>query len=220
MKKIEVRQGDFYGKLKIIREIDAVIISNKPRRRFECECECRNIITTQLVLLTSGKTQSCGCYQKQRAKEGQLKHGLEKHPLYSVWKNMKKRCYNINYTQYQNYGGRGITICDSWKDNFQNFYNWSISTWQQGLTIDRINNSEGYTPNNCRWVSMKIQCNNSRKNHNIVYNGSTYTLSTLAEHLNIPYNIVRYRISNCKWTVKKLIKQHDKKKNTNSSKSR
>lgn len=206
MKKIEVKQGEKFGKLTILKEIEPKLISNKPRRMFQCECECGNIIETQLALLRNGHTSSCGCYQKQRVSETQTKHGLaDKHPLYLVWKNMKKRCDNPNATEYKNYGGRGITYCLEWKE-FQNFYDWAISNgWQDKLTIDRIDTNNNYCPENCRWVDMKTQENNTTRNHYIEYDNVKYTLSSLSEFLNIPYNVVRYRISTCKWTVEQLI---------------
>ena len=87
MKKLEITKGEKFGKLTILEEIESKIISKQPRRMFRCQCECGNVIETQLSLLRNGHTTSCGCYQKQRAAEGQTKHGLaDKHPLYQVWK--------------------------------------------------------------------------------------------------------------------------------------
>jgi len=210
MKRKEINKGDKFGRLEIIKEISPIISSNKPRRMFSCMCECGNIVETQLSLLLLGKTQSCGCYQRQRAKETQLKHGLEKHPLYSIWKNMKKRCLNPNEISYSNYGGRGILMCNQWLSDFKEFYLWSITnSYSKGLTIDRIDNDGNYCPENCRWVNRTIQNNNTRKNHYIVHEGINYTLATLSEYLKIPYNIVRYRLSTCKWTVKKLTEEYD-----------
>lgn len=205
-KKLEIKQGDKFGKWTIIEEIAPKIISNKPRRMFRCQCECGNIGEVQLSCLRNGHSTSCGCEQKKRASAANTKHGLEKQPLYCTWKNMKKRCNNPNATEYKNYGGRGISVCEEWSKDFQNFYDWAINNgWTKELTIDRIDTNGNYCPENCRWADVKTQMNNMTKNHYIEYNGDTYTLSTLSEHLNIPYNIVRYRLSNCKWTVEQLI---------------
>ena len=137
-----------------------------------------------------------------------MKHGLaDKHPLYLTWKNMKKRCNNPKASEYNNYGGRGIKVCDEWSKSFKSFYDWAISNgWEKTLSIDRINTNDNYYPENCRWSNVNTQMNNTTKNHYVVYNNITYTLSTLAEFLNIPYNIVRYRISRCNWNVEQLIK--------------
>ena len=91
------------------------------------------------------------------------KHGLYKHKLYRLWSNMKQRCYNKKSTRYQNWGGRGIRVCVKWRDNFKAFYNWSINNgWRKGLTIDRIDNDGNYHPDNCRFVSQKINHSNKR----------------------------------------------------------
>lgn len=210
-KKKDIRSGMKFGKWEIIEEIPAKIISNKPRRMFRCKCECGNIGEVQLACLLNGHSTSCGCVQKQRASEANLTHGLsDKHPLYGIWKNMKKRCNNPSATEYKNYGGRGISVCDDWK-RFEPFYNWAIyNGWQSNLTIDRIDCNGNYCPENCRWVSMNVQMNNTTRNHYINFNGTVYTLSTLAQELNIPYNIVRYRISTCNWNVQQLINYYDR----------
>ena len=209
-KKLKIKQGDKFGKWTIIEEIAPKIISNKPRRMFRCQCECGNIGEVQLSCLRNRHSTSCGCEQKKKASSANTKHGLEKHPLYCTWKNMKKRCNNPNASEYENYGGRGISVCEEWSNSFQNFYNWAINNgWSKELTIDRIDVNKNYCPENCRWANIKIQMNNTTKNHYIKYNGDTYTLSTLSEHLNIPYNIVRYRLSNCKWTIEQLINYYN-----------
>lgn len=205
-KKLEIKQGDKFGKWTIIEEIAPKIISNKPRRMFRCQCECGNIGEVQLSCLRNGHSTSCGCEQKKKASIANTKHGLEKHPLYNTWKNMKKRCNYPNAPEYENYGGRGISVCEEWSNSFQNFYDWAINNgWSRELTIDRIDTNGNYCPENCRWANVETQMNNTTKNHYIEYNRNTYTLSTLSKHLNIPYNIVRYRLSRCKWTVEQLI---------------
>lgn len=207
-KKLKINPGDRFGKWTIIKEVSPIIISNKPRRMFECRCECGNIKNVQLACLINGHSTSCGCEQKKKAAQAQLKHGLaDRHPLYLTWKNMKKRCNNPNASEYANYGGRGIKVCKEWSEDFKVFYDWSIENgWNKELSIDRIDNTKDYTPDNCRWTDNMTQMNNTSRNYYVIYNNKTYTLSTLASYLNIPYNIVRYRISCCKWNVEQLIK--------------
>lgn len=211
MKKLKIEPGDRFGKWTIIEEVPSKIISGKPRRMFKCQCDCGNTKEVQLACLRNKHSTSCGCEQKKRASEAQIKHGLcDKHPLYNVWKNIKKRCNYPNAQEYDNYGGRGIMICNEWSNDFKNFYNWAINNgWASGLSIDRIDNDGNYCPENCRWATAKIQMNNTTKNHNINYQDKVFTLATLAEHLNIPYNIVRYRISRCNWTVERLINYYN-----------
>lgn len=208
MKRLNIEKGQKFGKWTIIEEVSPKIITNKPRRMFKCVCECGNIKEVQLACLLNKHSTSCGCTQKEKAAQAQLKHGLaDKHPLYLTWKNMKKRCNNSKASEYINYGGRGIKVCNEWSKSFKAFYDWAISNgWEKSLSIDRINANEGYCPENCRWSTNNIQMNNTTRNHYIIHNNIKYTLSTLSEFLNIPYNIVRYRISICKWTVEQLIK--------------
>lgn len=207
MKKLEIKQGDKFGKWTIIEEMSPKIISGKPRRMFRCQCECGNIGEVQLACLRNKHSISCGCEQKKRVAKAQFKHGFaDKHPLYSTWKNMKKRCNNPNATEYENYGGRGICVCKDWSNNFKSFYNWAINNgWSKKLIIDRIDNNGNYCPENCRWTNVKTQVNNKTNNHYIKYNENIYTLSTLAKYLNIPYNVIRYRVSRCKWDINQLI---------------
>ena len=111
--------------------------------------------------LKSGKIKSCGCLNKQ----GNPKHGLRYTRLYRIWINMKTRCYNKNTNRYKDYGARGITICNEWRNDFMSFYNWSMNNgYDENLTIDRINNDKNYEPSNCRWITVKEQNRNKRNN--------------------------------------------------------
>ena len=95
-------------------------------------------------------------------------HGKRKTRLYRIWANIKTRCYNERDPHFERWGNRGITMCDEWKDSFENFYNWAMSTGydynaKRGeCTIDRINVDGNYEPSNCRWVDAKIQRSNQR----------------------------------------------------------
>lgn len=115
-------------------------------------------------------------------------HGLSKDKFYQVWNGIKQRCYNVNNKNYHNYGGRGITVCDEWYNNFQAFYDWSMENgYYDGLQIDRIDNNKGYSPDNCRWVDRYANNNNRRNNILFTYNNKTQSLSAWCRELNISY---------------------------------
>lgn len=123
------------------------------------------------------------------------KVGTKKLKLRSVYRDMKRRCYEKNRPEYSRYGGRGITVCDKWLKSFDLFYSWALrSGYEPGLSIDRIDNNGNYEPDNCRWASRRTQMNNTSKNRNIAINGVTYTLSQWAEKYCIKPHTVARRI--------------------------
>lgn len=164
-----------------------------------CRCDCGNTKIVSRSNLIRGNTQSCSCLQKESSKERLLKfavkHGLYNTKLHNVWHNIKGRCYNKNTPSYHRYGGRGITICDEWKDNFKAFYDWAIENgYREGLTIDRIDNNSSYSPDNCRWISMYEQGRNRCTNTWIEFNGRKMILEDWSKELNIPVSTLKKRI--------------------------
>lgn len=107
-----------------------------------------------------------------------VKHGECRTKLNKVWRNMKDRCFNPNNKRFPHYGGRGIDVCQEWKDNYVSFRNWAISNgYKIGLSLDRIDNDGNYCPQNCRWVNSIIQNNNFSRNRFVTYNGVTLSIS-------------------------------------------
>lgn len=146
--------------------------------------------------------------------------------LSKIYINIKQRCYNPNTINYKHYGDRGITVCEEWlskdriisKDGLStkgwlSFKEWALNNgYQEGLTIDRIDNNKGYSPENCRWVSRKEQQNNLRSNHLITYKGKTQTMAQWSEELGIDYRTIVTRVATLKWPIKKAFETSVKKR--------
>ena len=174
-----------------------------------CKCDCGNYHKTLSKYLLNGDTTSCGCRRAEfLIRTHDIKqpiYDMSDTRLYRIWRGIKQRCLNPNSKSYKNYGGRGIDICLEWND-FENFYKWAIENgYEESLTIDRINNNGNYEPSNCRWVSRKIQGNNTRRNHYLTYKGITKTMSEWADICNIKYSTVRARINSYHWSIEKAL---------------
>ena len=145
-----------------------------------------------------------------------IKNG--KNRLYNIWNSMKDRCYNSNNNRYDNYGNKGIIVCDEWKNNFENFKQWALNNgYSDDLSIDRINNDGNYEPNNCRWTTMKVQNNNKTNNLIITINNEIKTLAEWCEYYSINYKIVHLRITKLKWDPEKALTTSIKSHQNNSS---
>jgi hypothetical protein len=164
----------------LIKDLDMMFAteSSKQKKRYGIyKCGfCGEEFRAQINSVKDGNTKSCGCHKKRRTKEVNTKHGLRSTRLYNIWSKLKGRVLNPKNKQYNDYGGRGITICDEWLD-VQNFYDWAMANgYSDELTIDRIDNDEGYFPENCRWTTQTIQTRNQRvyKNNTSGYKGVCY----------------------------------------------
>lgn len=131
-----------------------------------------------------------------------------KHPLWKKYNSMHSRCEDEKRPQYKDYGGRDIKVCAEWsgEQGFENFYKWAIkSGWKDGLTIDRIDNDKGYSPQNCRWATMEEQAKNRRNTHIYFYNGKQMCLSEICKVENISYGKLYVRVINKKMPLEKAI---------------
>lgn len=170
-----------------------------------CECECGNKVVVRTADLNSGHTKSCGCLAKDSFRKVITKHEKRNTRLYSIWANMRSRCNNPNTGYFDRYGGRGITICEEW-ERFETFYEWSMSNgYSDNLTIDRIDNNKGYSPENCRWASASEQNSNTRRNHLITYNGKTQTMTQWAEEIGIPARTLETRLNRHHWSIERAL---------------
>ena len=132
-------------------------------------------------------------------------HSLYHTKLHGVWNGMKQRCTNPKHKSYKDYGGRGITVCNEW-ETFLPFYNWCMANgYKEGLSLDRIDNSKGYMPNNCRFVDRITQANNNRRNILITANGKTMTLPEWSREVHIKQGTLYRRLFIMNWTAEDAV---------------
>lgn len=196
------RIGQRIGKLVVVERAANKLEGNSTRACWLCECDCGNkvIVTGQNLskaLLGKGGTRSCGCLMGQT-----IKHGLHKYRIYGVWANMIQRCTNPNNSAFMSYGGRGITVSEEWKD-FMTFFA-DMGHAPSSKTLDRINNSLGYSKENCRWAAKKEQANNRRSNLFITLRGKKQTLSQWADETGLSTWCINSRLKSG-WTTEKTL---------------
>lgn len=176
---------------------------------WKCKCDCGKIGYVTSNSLTRGNSKSCGCYHKEKAKESATKHGKSTSRLFKVWCAMIERTTNPKNKSYSNYGGRGIEVCDKWRDDFQAFYDWAMNNGYDenaskgDCTIDRIDVNGNYCPENCRWVGMDVQAKNKRKLQ-IEYNGEKHSVEEWADITGLKISTIYKRI-NCGWEIKDVL---------------
>jgi len=183
--------GNQYGKLKVVKEAG----KNKRGYLFECLCECGNTAIYPGKDLRSGNNKSCGCIHK--------KHGQSHSVIYSAWANMKRRCNDPSNKSYANYGGRGISYDPYWEE-FNNFYEDMKETFEEHLSLDRIDVNGNYSKSNCRWTDKETQSNNTTTNRFITYKGETLTVAKMARKYGITEELFKTRF-NSGWSVESAI---------------
>ena len=202
-----LKEGQKFNKLTIMELVGTQLYINPKGRElnkkyYKCKCDCGNEVILYQGEIISGHTKSCGCLH--------VKHGLWKSRLYNIRRGMLKRCYLKTNKDYKNYGGRGIKICDEWKNDFKAFYDWAMNNgYKENLTLDRIDVNGNYEPSNCRWVTSQKQANNRTSNRLISYNGETHNITEWAKILNIPRYLIYQRIK-ANWSIEKIFGETSK----------
>lgn len=198
--------GQRFGKWIVLQKVSK---PNDTSACWLCRCDCGNTKIVRGKDLRYGKSKSCGC--------SIVKHGGEKSRLYTIWRDMKTRCLNPSAHCFKDYGGRGISICKEWENDFSVFREWAINNGYDEnapkgqCTIDRIDNNGSYAPDNCRWITQKEQCNNRRNSHLLTYNNENHTIAEWADIKKIPYQTLRRRLFKLDWPIEEALEKPVKK---------
>lgn len=169
-----------------------------------CHCDCGQTTTIRAAQLSSGHVRSCGCGVREAAAQPRT-HGQTGTPLYLRWRSMLDRIDNKNGSNFHNYGGRGIRICDRWR-SFEAFSADVGSTFERSLELDRIDVNGHYEPGNCRWATEQVQQRNKRTNHNLTFAGRTQTVQDWAEERGVKANTIITRLRRG-WSASRALSQ-------------
>lgn len=195
--------GHKYGRL--------TVLSHFSDSLWNCKCDCGAFTVVRSDLLRSKKrpTRSCGCLQKeivsQYCSTHKKTHGETKTRLYRIWRGIKTRCFNASNSAYPHYGGRGITMCDRWKNSYEAFKEDMLEGYSDGLEIDRIDNDGNYCKENCRWSTRKEQVTNRRSVILYEFEGESHSLKEWARIKGFTYGCLRRRVVKNKWPIEKAL---------------
>lgn len=206
IRRVNDLTGKRFGRLEVIGMDD----KDTRKTYWVCKCDCGNIKSIRSDALIEGKTISCGCRKKEQDRinlEANHKHKQSGTRLYNIWLGMKGRCYNPNNARYMSWGGRGIEVCEEWKNSFENFYEWALANgYDDNLSIDRIDNDGNYEPSNCRWATIAEQCNNRRSNINVRIGNTTKSLKEWCDIFQLEYGVVNARYDRGIESLEELFK--------------
>lgn len=169
------------------------VLERVPPGKWRCQCACGTIVVVAQHNLNSGGSKSCGCIHHEITRARNTTHGQTRTATYRIWQAMRTRCHNPNSHKYATYGARGITVCERWRHSFENFLA-DMGERPGGLSLDRIDNDQGYSPENCRWATNAQQMRNRRATVWIVIGGERLTLTDAADKFSIDRKTLRRRI--------------------------
>lgn len=197
-----MRKIDFIGR----RFGRLVVISEAPKhgknRKWNCLCDCGRSVVVFGDNLKRGLTRSCGCLHSEITQNVNSTHKESKTRLFHIWQNMKARCSNPSRLDWKNYGGKGISVCEEWRNSYESFRDWANNNgYRDDLTIDRINVYGNYEPENCRWITNKEQQRNTRSN--VLYKGKC--IAEWCEQTGIDTRTVNRRIKVYGWPIEKAL---------------
>ena len=179
------------------------VLEKASKSHWLCRCDCGTVRKVYDGSLKSGASPSCGCIKKERITKYSTKHGLRYDPLYPTWLNMIQRCENPKNPEYKNYGARGISVCPSWRESFENFHR-DMGPRPPGHTVERRDNSGNYESDNCYWATPLEQGANRRDNNIVEWNGERMILSEACRRAGIKIETVRYRLK-IGWSIEDAL---------------
>ena len=203
----KLKGGQRFGRLTVIERFGT---NNHKEATWLCLCDCGKTTVVSASYLVHGHTKSCGCLVSERTVEANRTHGETGTKLYRAYTNMMTRCYNPNYKYFHAYGGRGISVCDEWRGNggYERFSTWAKQNgYDPMLTLDRADVNGNYTPQNCRWATMKQQQNNRTNNATYEYNGEVKTMAEWAETLGVSYGRLQAMLWKKKLPMSEAVKR-------------
>lgn len=202
-RKILLEEGMTFGHLTYLHEVEP----HNRKRHIEVQCTCGKVFIVGLSdtlrrVKENGDVRCRSCSIAEINKRAKYKHGLHKDPTYHVWAIAKQRCYNSKAKDYGNYGGRGITMCNEWREDYKAFHDWMYANgYKQGLQLDRIDNSKGYSPDNCRLVTPRINSNNTRLTHYIDGEPASLWFEKQNHHPSVTYSCFCNRFFRRNWDL-------------------
>lgn len=189
--------GQRFGRLIVVECVTNV----GDRARCYARCDCGTMVFVRYSSLICGDTKSCGCYYRERL----LRHGKTRTSEYHAWRGIRARCYRSTHKQFGDYGGRGITVCDEWRESFEQFYADMGPKPSPKYSLERHNNDGPYNKENCKWATPLEQANNRRSNHPITFNGKTQTISQWARDLGMDKGKLYSRVVKLQWPIERAF---------------
>lgn len=195
--------GERHGRLQIVE----LIGRNKHGHMcVRCKCDCGNFTTKEATAVCNEVILSCGCLQREASAKIFKTHGMTGTRIHNIWLSMISRCENEKNNRFYVYGGRGIKVCNEWRTDFQNFYDWAIANgYSDDLTIDRIDIDGNYCPENCRWATRKEQANNKSTNHLLEYKGKVKNIKEWSEYFGFNYKYFHEKLKKNNWSIQKVL---------------
>lgn len=190
--------GKTFGFLAAIRPVG---VDSKRHIQWECRCKCGSLVIVPGSSLCTGNTRSCGCLHLETVTTHGKSNGNSR--SHRIWNGLKQRCFNENNPDFEKYGGRGITVCDRWKNSYEAFVEDMGEPPSAKHSLDRRNNDGSYCPENCRWATKIEQDRNKRTNRLITWNGETLCLTEWAERIGVHPATLANRLS--KWSLEEAM---------------